>query len=176
MRSNTRPKLSDALHRVATFSPKRPRTAPIPQPEVQVQPPTPSSSDSRFTKMAKGLARDIEAEQRSMWGAALREADGDVSVIAQSTVRDRKKQPRAVDKNPFKNIGSATGAGMKSKSATPKAAKVHLPDVTGLTSAIASPARPGISHQGYEGDHVTKQAESMLHIFLFLFAFKLIIQ
>lgn len=43
-----------------------------------MQPPTPSSSDSRFTKMAKGLARDIEAEQRSMWGAALREADGDV--------------------------------------------------------------------------------------------------
>lgn len=165
MRSNGRPKLSDALHRVATFSPKRPRTAAVQQPEVQVQPPTPGSSDSRFTKMAKGLARDIEAEQRSMWGAALREAEGEVSVMAQSTVRDRKKQPRAgaSERNPFKDIGNSAAGTAKARNATPRTTKVHLPDVTGLTSAVASPARPGVSRHGYEGDNGTKQAESTLN-------------
>ncbi|KZP31422.1 hypothetical protein FIBSPDRAFT_849381 [Athelia psychrophila] len=162
MRSNGRPKLSDALHRVATFSPKRPRAAAVQQPEVQVQPPTPGSSDSRFTKMAKGLARDIEAEQRSMWGAALREAEGEVSVMAQSTVRDRKKQPRAgaSERNPFKDIGNSAAGTAKARNATPRTTKVHLPDVTGLTSAVASPARPGVSRHGYEGDNGTKQAET----------------
>ena len=49
-----RSKLSDALHQVA-FSPKRPRSA---------QSLMSGSTDSGFTRMARGLAREIEAEQQ----------------------------------------------------------------------------------------------------------------
>ena len=35
-------------------------------PHVTVQPPTPSNASSRFTKMAKGLAKDIESERERL--------------------------------------------------------------------------------------------------------------
>lgn len=38
----------------------------MPRPEVTIRPPTPSTGNSKFTKLARGLARDIEAEQ-SRW-------------------------------------------------------------------------------------------------------------
>lgn len=112
--------------------------------------------------MAKGLAKDIEAEQRNMWGAALREGEGEVSVMAQSTLRDRKKKPRTIasERNPFGEIGNSTGASGKGKSGTPKGPKVHLPDVTGLTSAVASPAKNHLNYRGYDGEEGPKQAES----------------
>lgn len=225
-RSN-RPKLSDALHGVSTFSPKRPRNSPVqhtksnearqnrgsgpslnsyqrthsssprgvtfdpsgehdnendlptpkprskrnpaPQPEVTVQPPTPSSAGSRFTKMARGLAKDIEAEQKSIWSEGIRSGAG-ADPLAQSTMRDHKAKPRGTavttDRNPFSDIGNAlnTGARMnvKERRSTPRTSKVHLPDVTGLTSAVASPAKTGLDHYGYEGDEEPREAEGRI--------------
>jgi hypothetical protein len=220
-RSN-RPKLSNALHCVASFSPKRPRSAqsqlgqsnhnptrgagpstsayqpsqyspprakfepshedendiPTPkprskrnhaqaQPEVTVQPPTPSTGGSRFTKMARGLARDIEAEQKSLWSEAVRGSAGnDEDVLAHSTVHQRRGKHRAADRNPFSDIGNATGVNMVpivgTRRGTPRAPKVHLPDVTGLTSAVASPAKTGLDHYEYEGGEAPREAEGTL--------------
>lgn len=213
---STRPKLTEALHRVAAFSPKRPRSAqsifvypnqnstrgagpstytyqrsnssppkatfngndennPTPkprpkrtatqQPEVMVQPPTPSTAGSKFTKMARGLARDIEAEQRRIWGAAVKRGDGDGGTLAQSTVRERKlKSQGGEERNPFNDIGNSLGAGVRERKSTTKAPEVHLPDVTGLTSAIASPAKNGLDYHGYEyeGGEEPRDAEGTL--------------
>jgi hypothetical protein len=38
---------------------------------------------------------------------------------------------------------------------------VHLPDVTGLTSAIASPAKNGMDYYEYEADEEPKETEGM---------------
>ncbi|PSS06838.1 hypothetical protein PHLCEN_2v3557 [Hermanssonia centrifuga] len=167
-----RPKLSDALHSVS-FSPKRPRNvqpiaskpprprvprkpsvtvvqdddaprahnssyqqslsyaAPM-EPEVNVHPPTPPTAEntSRFTRMARGLTRELEAEQT-------RFHPPDVAPTAQSTIRKPAKprqlreQKSHVVKTPFRD-------------------RVHLPDVTGLTSAIASPGRIDWQYLGYD--------------------------
>jgi hypothetical protein len=210
-RSN-RPKLTEALHHVAAFSPKRPKSTqpvrahsnhtqnhtraagpstfqrsnssplrgtskkeendcPTPKlppkrssvhrPEVIVQPPTPSTVGSKFTRMAKGLARDIEAEQRGIWGAAIRDGDKEDDILAQSTVRERKGKSRAsgvVERNPFSDIGNALNS---DRSVTPRAPVVHLPDVTGLTSAVASPAKNGMDYHAYEADEEPREAEGM---------------
>ena len=219
-------KLAKALHRVATFSPKRPRSAhsmrahsnqnqnashgagpstfayqrsnssppqatfdlhenendiPTPkprskraviqQPEVVVQPPTPSTAGSKFTKMARGLARDIEAEQRRVWGAAIRHGDEDGDVLAQSTVRERKAKPRGNGKgerNPFNDIANSLAAGAWERKGLPKASKVHLPDVTGLTSAVASPAKNGLDYYGYEGGEEPREAEGAFLSFVLI--------
>jgi hypothetical protein len=51
----------------------------IQQPEVVVQPPMSSTTGSKFMKMARGLARDIEAEQSRVWEAA---RHGDVLILS----------------------------------------------------------------------------------------------
>ena len=211
------PKLTEALHRVAAFSPKRPKSAqpmrahsnqnqnqtraagpstyayqrsnssppqatfndnedengiPTPKPpskrasvqrpEVIVQPPTPSTVGSKFTKMAKGLARDIEAEQRSIWGAAIRDGDKEEDIRAQSTVRERKGKSRGGgERNPFSDIGNALNSGMRNRKGTPRAPVVHLPDVTGLTSAVASPAKNGLDYYGYEAEEEPRETEGI---------------
>lgn len=206
-RSN-RSKLSDALHRVSSFSPKRPRSTQSnrsqtqgagpstypnqrfqpspqrsaheaendiptpkprskrayvrPQPDVVIQPPTPSSTGSRFTKMARGLAKDIEAEQKSIWSEAVNK---DRDTLAHSTVHERRGSDRngpRIARNPFSDIGNSLGAdaSVKDRKGTPRTSKIHLPDVTGLTSAVASPAKNGLIYYGYEGGEESKEAES----------------
>jgi hypothetical protein len=111
--------------------------------------------------MAKGLARDIEAEQRGIWGAAIRDGDKEDDILAQSTVRERKGKSRAsgvVERNPFSDIGNALNS---DRSVTPRAPVVHLPDVTGLTSAVASPAKNGMDYHAYEADEEPREAEGM---------------
>ncbi|KAG9315545.1 hypothetical protein JVU11DRAFT_3166 [Chiua virens] len=156
----SRPKLSETLQRVG-FSPRRPRSGPsrIPQgshgtpessqharrnlaprarkatvsfdttatplrrhvsqpaparPHVTVQPPTPSTSGSRFTKMARGLVRDVRQAQ------------------VEHVVPAPAAGYHSVGKEgPTRNTGRRGG-------------RLHLPDVTGLTNAIVSPAKPNL--------------------------------
>ena len=107
-------------------------------PEVNVQPPTPDIGDaSHFTKTAKGVNREIEAEMNRQ----RRYAD---NAPAQSTKRRASGKP-AVD------FASQPKVHPKVNTLrTPFRDKVHLPDVTGLTSAIASPARAGLEYLGYD--------------------------
>jgi hypothetical protein len=52
-------------------------------PQVKVQPPTPSNASSKFTKVAKGLARDIESERERL---QYREED-----VAPTPLRERTR-------------------------------------------------------------------------------------
>lgn len=117
------------------------------QPEVNVLPPTPPSPEhsSKFTKMARGLAQEIEYEQ-SREGARR-----DLPVVAQSTVRERK-QPKTA-KVPLRSVVSELQDHNRNVgSRTPyKNGKIYLPDMTGLTSAIASPMKLGVEYKTYVG-------------------------
>ncbi|GLB38153.1 putative centrosome microtubule-binding domain of Cep57 [Lyophyllum shimeji] len=120
------------------------------QPQVRLHPPTPSSSGSQFSKMARGITREIEraAQQQT------------------STSGSRSKH-HAQERNPFDtsaNTGGNSGAvrqppprkapasAMKQHVDTPLR-KVHLPDVTGLTSAVESPAKMGAEYYAYRAQH-----------------------
>lgn len=113
------------------------------QPEVRLLPPTPSTVGSKFTKMARGLARELEVEaEQSRWHS-----------------RAERSRTAAPERNPFSDIvnypsGSADAirqptprrGAMKSQSGLTPNGKVHLPDVTGLTSAVESPAKTGLQY------------------------------
>ncbi|KZV76266.1 hypothetical protein PENSPDRAFT_741426 [Peniophora sp. CONT] len=104
------------------------------QPEINVRPPTPSTADSKFTRMARSLARDIEAAQ----------ADGN---LAQSTLRGGNKglptqQPQRRAEDVY---GYSRGDGYSRTG-------VHLPDVTGLTAAVETPLKGGLRHYPYKDD------------------------
>lgn len=116
--------------------------------------------------MARGLARDIEAEQRSLWTGAPRDSK-DEDVLKHSTIHERRGKNIATRaaRNPFSDIGNAvttgTATSTRERRGTPRAPKVHMPDVTGLTSAVASPAKNGLEHYEYQPGEGPREAEGI---------------
>ena len=120
--------------------------------------------------MARGLAKSIEEEQRNIWSEAIKGGDPQV----QSAVHERRGKTRPVpqpakERNPFSNIGNALGSGTgpaaaasaRDRKGTPRATKVHLPDITGLTSAVTSPAKNPLGYYGCEAGDEPRAAEGM---------------
>ncbi len=125
--------------------------APV-EPEVNVFPPTPTESDripSKFTKMARGLAKEIHAERNRP------SAEEDRPAFAHSTVREKNRTRTDSNKVPLRSVltdlqEQPVQALPVRTSRTPMRAKVYLPDVTGLTNIVASPAKKlGQDYLGY---------------------------
>lgn len=125
------------------------------EPEVKVFPPTPPSSDqqppSKFTRMARGLAKEIQVERNRP------QPQDERPVFAQSTLREKKTYTRTdSNKVPLRSVltelheSPARGRAIPVKTRSPMKGKVYLPDVTDLTNVIASPAKVGQEYLGYE--------------------------
>lgn len=176
--SPARPKLVEALERVS-FSPRRPRTVParpagrpseVPAPPktqapVRKPPPTvhdtpraqprrlpsamatpqaklrsqPTPPSSKFTKMARGINQDLEVER------TMRQATG--------RTPDSVNRKRTVNFDLSRQVAQDPSYLMRSK--------LHLPDFTGLTSAVESPARVRLQHRAYQG-RANKAEEDLL--------------
>ena len=125
--------------------------------DVTMQPPTPTSMGSppsKFSKIAQDLAKDIEAGERL------------ASSIAQ-TERARRKKPRkptahdTTIRSEVSNVQPATRRSnhqsgnneprSRNNNNDARARSIHLPDVTGLTSAIGSPTKSQQDWRKYEG-------------------------
>ncbi|KAF7314173.1 AAA family ATPase [Mycena kentingensis (nom. inval.)] len=122
-----RPRLADALQRVS-LSPKRPRSPqPLHQPNHRHAhvPPSP-------------LTRPVDdATPRPQ-----RRASQQPKPPRGPTAAEQKENER----NPFAEIVNSTKATNGSKS------RVYLPDVTGLTNAVESPAKPGGGYTMYNAE------------------------
>ncbi|KAH8104479.1 hypothetical protein BXZ70DRAFT_1075478 [Cristinia sonorae] len=135
------------------------------EPAVNVHPPTPSQADgsSKFTRLAKGITAELQAESQ-----ARRIANEKLSTIPQSTMRKRPPVSAKPIQSPFKD-GTAhmRNDGDRSHSKFPGSksfskSKVHLPDVTGLTSAIQSPSKLGMGYLVYEGQEEGERAAALM--------------
>ncbi|OCH92589.1 hypothetical protein OBBRIDRAFT_886090 [Obba rivulosa] len=129
------------------------------EPEVNVLPPTPGNS-SKFTKMARG--REIQTEQ-GRWDT---EATGRVlkPSSSQTAIRESRAARHTQERNAMKDVGNhrAVEAGHTSgrlgRPRTPHRAKLQLPDVTGLTSAVESPAQVRLEFYQYNPKEDTETA------------------
>ena len=132
-----------------------------PQPEVNILPATPSikhslrgkDESSKFTTMARGLAKEIEAETDAVLKRESQQAATERTPKAyhHSTVHAKPKRQRS----PLRKNDRIPPAG------TPFKKSVQLPDVTGLTSAIASPTKVDVEFYGYDPKETT-ETEGML--------------
>lgn len=130
------------------------------QPELVVEPPTPSSASSKFTRMAHGLAKEIEHEKAQLKS----------SVSSKKAERTRSAS-MPIDHNPFHDgMDQATSAGRRADSSVRNKSRIQLPDVTGLTNAIESPAKMTAEYYAYraEGQIRETERESPKHL---IFAF-----
>ncbi|KAF9068607.1 hypothetical protein BDP27DRAFT_1326998 [Rhodocollybia butyracea] len=173
--SESRPKISDSLRRVS-FSPKRPRNlrpthAPSPlvreasfdatpkasQPQVRLHPPTPTSS--KFAHKARGLAREIETANHDANNADSIYTNAEFSSIVNEF---------PVPPNPTRGTPAPKRTSQKILN-TPRSqnishSKVQLPDVTGLTNAVESPAKGAFNrhHYPYQGSNEPRDIEVRL--------------
>ncbi|KDR82315.1 hypothetical protein GALMADRAFT_816004 [Galerina marginata CBS 339.88] len=126
------------------------------QPEVRLHPATPSSTGSRFTRMARGINKELEATQEQLNAN---------NQLTQST----RPVSAPVERNPFHD-GNQSAATSDLRSARSRrnvtrdstSGKIVLPDVTGLTSAVESPAKPGMAYRPYKGDDRPRDSEARL--------------
>ncbi|KAF9220472.1 hypothetical protein BS17DRAFT_787047 [Gyrodon lividus] len=102
----------------------------VAQPQVKIQPPTPSASGSRFTKMARGLARDVRYAQDQWQAEDAADTTGELNHVSHTSRRSSRS-------------------------------RVHLPDVTGLTNAVISPAKGNMERYGVRGPG-SKEVEARL--------------
>ncbi|KAI0819182.1 hypothetical protein BC628DRAFT_1333636 [Trametes gibbosa] len=128
------------------------------EPEVNLQPATPSLREpsSKFTNLARGLAREIEEEA----DAALRSnahQDGTPKAHYRSTYPSKSKRQRSSLQGKPEDKSEKT-----LHPTTPFKQRVHLPDVTGLTSAIASPAKVDVEFYGYDSKATTEHEARIL--------------
>ena len=106
--------------------------------------------------MARGLAREIEAETDAAMKRNARQAAGEATPRAayhHSTIPARRHQPQ---RSPLKQMVVGEKSERMSFSATPFRKSVQLPDVTGLTSAVASPAKVDVEFYGYDPRNTTE--------------------
>lgn len=112
------------------------------EPEVNVQPPTPSNEEDipHPTKVAKVSNRDTETEQNR----PRRYAENP------SAAQNYKRRPTGKSGVEMSSRESRATHPRINSLRTPYRDKIHLPDVTGLTSAIESPARVVLDYLGYD--------------------------
>jgi hypothetical protein len=117
------------------------------QPEVRLHPATPSTVGSKFSKMAREINRELEATQQQL----------------------APEQPSAAlaDRNPFHDVANQSEPASSFRRPTPRKSsmrdtsrgKVYLPDVTGLTNAVRSPAKSGPDYYSYRTDNRPRDSE-----------------
>ncbi|KAI9456150.1 hypothetical protein F5148DRAFT_984542 [Russula earlei] len=123
-----------------------------------LHPLTPSTANSHFTRFAKGLAREIEAEQ-TRWHAPL-EVEGTHVGTKEGMSTQRAREKRAVSGGHFFTTTMLVNTHAEPSNAKRK--QVQLPDITGLTVAVESPAK-GQSYQPY-GDAGKEHGDEEGHV------------
>ncbi|TFK23421.1 hypothetical protein FA15DRAFT_620875 [Coprinopsis marcescibilis] len=122
------------------------------QPEVRLQPPTPSTASSKFTRMARGIAKEIEQNQIQDANAAAAAQTRPSSAPTQTTARRISHESPARERRK----GGLVNKVDQSKS------RIHLPDVTGLTMAVESPAKLGKEYYPYRANGAPRESEVQL--------------
>ncbi|KAF9474531.1 hypothetical protein BDN70DRAFT_996996 [Pholiota conissans] len=186
-----RPKLADHLRHVS-FSPKRPRSGASPlnrsraalpnltadtnnssmytnartpraashthQPQVRLQPATPSSAGSRFTRMARGIHKELEETQEQL---NRHQAAASSAPLARPASAPAERNPFHDTPQPGRGGNTSARRDLNSSTNTTKG-RIHLPDVTGLTAAVESPAKPGMEYHKYAGNGRPRDSEVRL--------------
>ncbi|KAK0201843.1 hypothetical protein DFS33DRAFT_1386145 [Desarmillaria ectypa] len=126
------------------------------QPQVLLHPPTPTSSGSRFTKMANVITKELDHEiEQSRRPNQSSTANRTTHHEAGNQTRDqsRSMQPTQHRSSLMQPVQTLTYA---SKS------KLHLPDLTGLTSAVESPMKGAYQHYPYQASKDARESDARL--------------
>lgn len=169
-RKVTTPKARKASHSVSFDVDTTPVRRHVSQPQVNVQPPTPSATSSKFTRMARGLAKDVHEAQAE--DAALLQNQSQTTTtprVALAGSRRASMKHHDALKQPLHDVLDHSAVDINVEVAPPNRSlrkasrgRVNLPDLTGLTSAVVSPAKANLERYGIKTASSSKEVESRL--------------
>jgi hypothetical protein len=137
------------------------------QPEVRLHSATPSSNRSKFTRMARGINKELEATQHQLNTPS--NATNSRQIITE------RFSSAPVERNPFHDTpGQTARPSVFARNPTPRRSamrdttksQIHLPDVTGLTNAVESPMKHGAKYYPYNADERPRETEGQPLFFL----------
>ncbi|KAJ4491615.1 hypothetical protein C8J55DRAFT_469841 [Lentinula edodes] len=148
----------------ARQSTKRTNNQSTPRPEVRLQPPTPSSSTSRFAQKARVLTRELDAEVQHTYAAQSKNRSVGDSLYTNAEIPSISYDIPPANGTPApKRTQKIYNTPSLSKSHNNSHSKLHLPDVTGLTNAVESPAKGALSsHYPYQSSNEPREIEVRL--------------
>ncbi|PPQ93085.1 hypothetical protein CVT25_003117 [Psilocybe cyanescens] len=132
------------------------------QPEVRLQPATPSTGGSKFTRMARGINRELEATQAQEQLNAKHAPHAQTQAAPRAQAGGARPASAPPERNPFYDFGTRSQRRTPARDPTMTSGRIHLPDVTGLTSAVESPAKHGAHYYPYKGDDRPRDSEARL--------------
>ncbi|KAG1743245.1 uncharacterized protein EDB91DRAFT_1126491 [Suillus paluster] len=141
-------------------------------PQVNIQPPTPSASSSKFTRMARGLAKDVhdaQAEDAALFQNQSQTTTTTTPRVAPAGSRRVSTKHHDALKQPLHDVADHSAVDVnveisQTNRSFRKASRgrVNLPDLTGLTSAVVSPAKANLERYGIKTASSSKEVESRL--------------
>ncbi|KAJ3892812.1 hypothetical protein GG344DRAFT_44628 [Lentinula edodes] len=145
-------------------STKRTNNQSTPHPEVRLQPPTPSSSTSRFSQKARGLTRELDAEVERTYAAQSKNRSIGDSLYTNAEIPSISYDIPPANGTPApKRTQKIYNTPSLSKGHNISHSKLYLPDVTGLTNAVESPAKGALStHYPYQSSNEPREIEVRL--------------
>ncbi|OJA21501.1 hypothetical protein AZE42_03288 [Rhizopogon vesiculosus] len=168
-RKTTTPKARKASHSVSFDVDATPVRRYVSQPQVNVQPPTPSASSSKFTRMARGLTKDVheaQAEDAELF-ENLSHTNATPRAVPSGSRRVSSKHHEL--KQPVHDVVDHSAIDVNAEiSQTSRSfrkanrGRVNLPDLTGLTSAVVSPAKANLERYGIKTAGSSKEVEARL--------------
>ncbi|KAG1749342.1 hypothetical protein EDB19DRAFT_1904857 [Suillus lakei] len=171
-RKATTPKARKTSHSVSFDVDATPVRRYVSQPQVNVQPPTPSASSSKFTRMARGLVKDVheaQAEDAALFQNQSQTTTTTATRAAPAGSRRVSMKHHDALKQPLHDIVDHSAIDVNVEisqtSRTLRKAsrgRVNLPDLTGLTSAVVSPAKANLERYGIKTACSSKEVESRL--------------
>ena len=107
--------------------------------------------------MARGINKELEATQEQL-------------KANKNAAQPPRPASAPVERNPFHDVGNQSTTAPEPRTTRLRRnglrdssnGKVQLPDVTGLTSAVESPAKPGVGYYPYKGDDRPRDSEGRL--------------
>ncbi|KAG0704780.1 hypothetical protein DFH29DRAFT_331029 [Suillus ampliporus] len=170
-RKVTTPKARKTSHSVSFDVDSTPVRRHVSQPQVNVQPPTPSASSSKFTRMARGLAKDVHEAQAEDAALFQNQSQTTTTTPRAAPAGSRRVSMKHHDalKQPLHDVADHSAVDVNVEiSQTSRSfrkasrGRVNLPDLTGLTSAIVSPAKANLERYGIKTAGSSKEVESRL--------------
>jgi hypothetical protein len=160
------PKARKASHSVSFDVDATPTRRHVSQPQVNVQPPTPSASSSKFTRMARGITKEVYEAQAEDAELFQNQSHTNTTPLAVPSGSRRVSLKHSELKQPVHDIVDRSAIDINAEiSQTNRSfrkairGRVNLPDLTGLTSAVVSPAKANLERYSIKTAGSSKEVE-----------------
>jgi hypothetical protein len=156
--------VSDGEDDAPTPRPRRRHAPARSQPDIRVHSATPT--ESTFTQKARALGADIAAAQRDAANVKSSKSRQHARAATDNVPPTKTAKNGPAERGSLRDLNAQRNVAFAS-SGNNSRSKIHLPDITGLTSAVATPAKGNREYRKYRDAEGMREVEGLRCFMLF---------